>query len=405
MELNRNNDNLRDRLRLRFSDVLLLLIFCINFIPQLKEIVTSTVVLIAEIVWIIFIVLEEKRIKTWSIALLIWFVVCSLITLLMGNLMVFKVLVFEFFNLLFPFVAVQVVVERNYDDIDFYIKACIVLAVFSVGYTYFQTHAMSLASLYYRTSDSYTAAYVSVVLLLIFLYILFNSKSSKFVRILYIIVIGFLVFSIIFYSFFIGLIVFAISASLFIIFMKANSFSKKLLYSILLVLGVLILAFNLDSILQGLYNATENHYYKEKIFDIMLGLRGSSFGYTTSERMNVYSISLQTIKESPFIGCFWRLNDENIRSLISYHSSIFDMIAMYGVLFGIIPMYFLISPFKIIKKFSTSDHALVVSMMIAVILILLLDNMVSGIGIVAYFMTWCIIMKRHYDEELRKNYE
>jgi hypothetical protein len=200
----------------------------------------------------------------------------------------------------------------------------------------------SYSSYYQRGVGSYLTVYSAVVICLACLFLIFNMHVFSIVKKL-ILTIGVLSCAIlVFYS---GYSIANISLFLGLLFLiitrKAQSNFGRLKYASLCVFVFIILTnFTVvNDIIDSFSYAAKGTPYYEKIVDLRKSITGSKVsGETIEARSDVYSLSLDTFAEHPFLGSAF---SETLA--FGNHSEILDSFALYGVFLGVMNSIILLS--------------------------------------------------------------
>ncbi|MCF8009663.1 MAG: hypothetical protein K9K32_07830 [Halanaerobiales bacterium] len=108
--------------------------------------------------------------------------------------------------------------------------------------------------------------------------------------------------------------------------------------------------------------------------------------YALEARITMYLNSINAFLENPLFGTIWYHNDTTpILEIIGYHSYMLDIIALFGIMLGVLAYWLVFYP--LIKRFIETKryNHVIISIIAALFIILFFNNQVPALGIVIFY--------------------
>jgi hypothetical protein len=124
--------------------------------------------------------------------------------------------------------------------------------------------------------------------------------------------------------------------------------------------------------------------YQQRIADLFYFIHGdySSIGIALNNRIEIYSVSISSIKSHPILGNVWFISDLTPKFwTISLHSTLLDFLALFGCLFGFLPIFLYVSPLFYVFGSSKKKLPFLLILGLSFLFVLSLDNPVPFLGV------------------------
>ncbi len=394
----RENYIFKYRNKISASDYLLVLIFGINLMPEIKDAVGNAVLLGLMMLWSLFnlkvIVDRSGQNRVWMLILIIWLVTGAGITIGTNNFNYLKNYIFELLNLVFPYLAfVAQNEEKRKQTSKLYFTAIACLMIASNLYNLIEIKVL-MGSSFRRTENSYRVIYTTVLFALIYLDIVIKAKPSnkRWVELLAFLLFG---YCIICSGYTIACITFFVGVALLLINSFMTNSLKKMAVIILVILAAGYLFININSVFKALIANMDNKIYIQRFQSIADYLSGSRSASTLTARLDTYTVSLDAFLNYPISGKVWFVDDNSyIFTAIGYHSTILDNLGLFGLIFGIQPVLLMLLPLIDKLRHNPSCKALMISLIFSFVVILTFNNQIAGIGVVCYYFLPLYLFKK-----------
>lgn len=336
-------------------------------------------------VWLLLNYVTISRRKTinsnWLIIFVGWIVAITIVSLLTDNLTFLKVYGFGLVNLVF-----SVFVYCRYKDSEEDCRTIhILFGMILFGVNLIQiTKLNNNVNLIYRSDGAYVICYTTVIYeVYLWLRLCMHDYRGRVEKTIDILLICFYAYCLIMSGFLIAVLITVggIAVTLFTFKIKNK---KAQIVSILLVLMLLLICYlNLQGILSILLSMNLDENYALRLREIQTMLYGSgSSGILLGGRIQRYVMSISSFLKYPITGKLWFVDDSmSVYDVIGYHSTILDMLGLYGI-WGFIPLYLIFSPYK--WEISSQQRFQMLGLTLAIVATMLLNNQIAAIGVVMY---------------------
>lgn len=375
--------------KISFIDYIALIVFSINLLPPIKNFLTNGALLSLIILWVIINLPKIIRYKggalIWIVVLLTWLVLGSGISLINGNIEVLKNYVFELLSLVFPFIVFCIRYDHIMKNSRFFMTSITVIIVASNIINIFINQFMQ-KTIFFRTVESYTIVYITVIFSLITLYKIItpgflNSRKHLIIEWIVLII---CVFNILTSGYTIANFILLCGVGILLI----NKIQKrKQLIKIFTVIIIFTVCFiYLDNIFEVLLKNIQNPIYYQRIYDIYAYLNGNDTYSTLTARLDMYNKSISAFIAHPLAGNIWYLNAaEEVKTVVGYHSTTLDNFGLFGLIGGCFSIYILFYPLMWLLHRISVNKAFVHIIILVFFLIITINNQIPGIGAICYF--------------------
>ncbi len=181
----------------------------------------------------------------------------------------------------------------------------------------------------------------------------------------------------------------------------------KILFLFLLIVGIFMILFwkpMLEFFLSIILDFIPDGKNYDRLLQLKMSVYGNGknlFAEFMGDRIPVLSISYNSILKYPWGGViFGHLTKSNgYYNEFGHHSFVFDTIAIYGLLLGIVLIFLLCFPFFSNMRLHGRKKELTIAMFVVVILLLMFNNATFSLAFLIYVMYPYVCDKLYEDEQ------
>lgn len=372
------------------SDFLLLFFMLSSIIPIINERISNIPTAMVMMAWLIVNASGKfGHANKWDAISLLFIAYCLIACLITGNQMIIKTYVYGFLELCFPILVYDTLKKNKYKQSMMYRIICLSLAILVLSF--YLKHELYPD----RSQNGYYMAYTSVFIAIIACY--YSLRELHWKKIIALSIMAIVIVAITMCHFMIAII--ATVLGLYIMFRYSKRWSRiSCVFLVCIVTILFILSFSGNRIIYLIGKEVNNHDLITRIEEIKSLIIEGKVGLNMEERIRVYLTSIKTIIQHPIGGGIVTITKGNFYNYVGYHSTILDSLAIFGVVPGGLLLYIMISPFySLLKRSGAHEKALVVATATCFFVIVILNNQISAIAIMAYCAVPYIVDKKNME--------